>query len=305
MRHYQPLQLKRSLPAAIGVALLSLSQVVTPFGSAAGTTSSPSPENNCLTQAGAQINKVRYVGKDSNGDDQVKVEWMVFSITECIPFGSGLPIDNRVNISPFGYELTVKIKRRLGNEDTGKVIKREIVSGTNTTIVTIPRGTLETDPVSFTATLKTTAGSVQTFNRVITGLGVPSLAGATQSTNQHSTVPNVSASCFPSLSVSAINFIPGSGTTPDNVAINWAAGVVNALCNEKPRFKVKVIVKRPAGNVDTVETIIAANSPQGTNSINAQLQLPGAASGATNFNVTITALVGNVIEKTDSQSGNF
>ena len=259
----------------------------------------PSPDNVCLNQAAAQVNQVRYLGKNSNGDDQVKVEWMVQSITECIPFGSGLPVADRVNIAPFGYELTVKIKRRLGNEDSGKVVKREIISGTNTTIVTIPRATLETDPVSFVATLKTTAGSVQTFNRVITGLGVPSLAGAAQSTNQHSTVPNISAGCFPSLSVSAINFIPGSGATPDNVGITWASGIVNALCNESPRFKVKVIVKRPAGNLDTVETIFAPNS------ITAQLQLPAAATGATNFNVTITALVGNVVEKIDTQSGNF
>jgi hypothetical protein len=83
------------------------------------------------------------------------------------------------------------------------------------------------------------------------------------------------------------------------VAITWASGIVNALCNEQPRFKVKVIVKRPAGNLDTVQTVFAPNSTT------AQLQLPGGPTGATNFNVTITALAGNVIEKTDTQSGNF
>jgi len=257
-------------------------------------------DNVCITQATAQINQLRYLGKNSNGDDNVAVEWQVFSQSECVPFGSGLFVPDRVNIPLFGFELRVKIKRRLGNEDSGLVIKRELLSsGAKTTFVAIPRGTLETDPVSYTATLKTTVGAVQTFNRVNTGLGVPSLTGATQSTNQHSTVPNMPASCFPSLSVSAINFIPGSGATPDNVALTWASGIVNALCNEQPRFKVKVILRRPAGNVDTVETVFAPNSTT------AQLQLPGAASGAIGFNVTITALAGNVIEKTDSQSGNF
>jgi hypothetical protein len=256
-------------------------------------------DNVCLNGAVVQINQTRYLGKDANGDDKVTVEWLVQSSTECIPFGGGKPVDDRVNVLPFGYELTVKIKRRLGHEDSGKVIKRDTISGRNVTLVIIPRGALETDPVSYTVTLKTTAGSVQTFNRVITGLGVPSLAGATQSTNQHSTVTSVADNCFPSLAVTAINFIPGSGATPDNVAITWASGIVNALCNEQPRFKVKVIVKRPAGNLDTVQTVFAPNSTT------AQLQLPGGPTGATNFNVTITALAGNVIEKTDTQSGNF
>jgi hypothetical protein len=299
MKNHKTLQLKRSLPAAIGVALLSLTQVVTPFGSAAGTTSAP-PDNNCLTQAVAQINKVRYVGKNSSGDDEVSVEWLVHAVSECVPFGSGEDIPGRVNIQPFGYELTVKIKRRLGNEDSGKVIKREIVAGTNTTIVRIPRGTLETDPVSFTATLKTTAGAVQTFNRVITGLGVPSLVGATQSTNKHSTVPNISTNCFPALSVTAINFIPGSGTTPDNVAINWAgSGPTSDACKEFPRFAIKVLVRRTAGNIDTSQTVF---SPDSTS---AQLALPGAPGGIVGFNVTLTAINGDVVEKSSTQSGNF
>src|SRR6266576_1085580 len=68
-----------------------------------------SPDNVCLNGAAAQVNQVRYLGKNSNGDDQIKVEWMVQSITECIPFGSGLPVDDRVTVPPFGYELTVKI----------------------------------------------------------------------------------------------------------------------------------------------------------------------------------------------------
>jgi hypothetical protein len=300
MRHYRPLQLKRSLLAALALVMLSLSQVVVPFGSAAGTNSPWPPENNCVTQAVAQINQVRYLGKNSNGDDNVAVEWEVFAVSECVPFGSGHPVPDRVNVPLFGFELRVKIKRRLGNEDTGHVFKREIVSGKTTTFVPIPRGTLETDPVSFTVELKTTAGAVQVFNRVITGLGVPSLVGATQSTNKHSTVPSISNSCFPSLSVTAINFIPGSGATPDNVAINWqGSGPTPDVCKIFPRFTVKVLVRRAAGNVDTVQTVF---SPDSTS---AQLQLPGAPGGIVGFNVTLTAINGEVVEKVSTRTGNF
>src|SRR5262245_18010443 len=299
-RDRMQINLWRAIKPRMGLQLLMVAILPGVIGHLGGEVQGAPADNNCITQTTAQINQVRYLGKNSNGDDNIAVEWQVFSISECVPFGSGLFIPDRVNIPLFGFEIRVKIKRRFGNEDSGFVFKREILpSGPKTTFVAIPRGALETDPVSYTATLKTTAGAVQTFNRVITGLGVPSLTGATQSTNQHSSVPNIAASCFPSLSVSAINFLPGSGGTPDNVAITWSSGIVTAMCNEQPRFKVKVIVKRPAGNLDTVETVFAPNSNS------AQLQLPGAASGATNFNVTITALAGDVIEKTSTQSGNF
>jgi hypothetical protein len=240
---------------------------------------------------------VRYIGKNS-GDDEVSVEWLVQSVTECVPFGSGQDVPGRVDITPFGYELTVKIKRRLGNEDSGKVIKREIVAGTNTTIVRIPRAHLETDPVSFTATLKTTAGAVQTFNRVVTGLGVPSLAGATQSTNKHSTVAGL-ASCFSSVDISAINFIPGAGATPDNVTINWSANTAINVCFDPPRFSLLVRVKRVNGTIDKSQTTFSPGSTTAT------LQISGTPGPIEGFNITLTAISGNVVEKTSTQSGNF
>lgn len=302
MSNHTPLQLKRAVTAFVGVPLLSLSQLVTPAGSSAGTYSAPASDNVCLSESKAQINKVRYVGKNSNGDDEVAVDWQVFSISECVPFGSGQDVPLKSNesvIQPTGYEITVKIKRHLGNEDSGKVTKREIVKGANSTIVRIPRAKLETDPVSFTATLKTTAGAVQTFNRVITGVGVPTLVGVTQNTNKHSTVPNIPDKCFPSVSVTAINFIPGSGATPDNVSINWAGSGPTTDCKEFPRFAVAVQMRRAAGNLDKAQTTFSPDATSGT------LQLPGAPGNVTNFSITITAINGNVVEKTSTQGGNF
>jgi hypothetical protein len=298
MKQHKHLQLKRSLPAVIGVALLSLSQLVTPNESAAGTTTSaPTSDNGCLTEAKAQIGKVRYLGRN-NGYDEVSVEWLVTSVSECVPFGSGQDVPGKVDITPFGYEITVKIKRRLGNEDSGTAFKREIVKGTTTTIVRIPRATLETDPVSFTATLKTTAGVVQTFNRVVTGTGVPSLAGATQTTNKHSTVAGL-FNCSSSADISAINFIPGAGATPDNVTINWSANTSAAVCAEQPRISILVRVRRANSTVDQSQTTFSPGSTTAT------LQISGPPGGIEGFNITLTVVSGNVVEKSSTQSGNF
>jgi hypothetical protein len=298
MKQSKPLRLKSSLPLVIGASLFYLTQVVPLIAREASANLTAPPENNCLTQAVAQINKVRYVGKNSTGDDEVAVEWLVQSVSECVPFGSGQAVAGKENITPFGYEITVKIKRRLGNEDSGKVTKREIVKGTNTTIVRIPREKLETDPVSFAATLKTTAGAVQTFNRVVTGVGIPSLAGATQSTNKHSTVASLT-SCFSSVDVSAINFIPGAGATPDNVTVNWGANTPASPCFEQPRFSIEVRVRRANGITDKSQTTFSPGSTSAT------LQLSGLPGGVTNFSVVLTAISGNVVEKSDTQSGNF
>lgn len=299
MKHHKPLQIKRSLRAAIGVALLSLTQFVPLIVPEANAKVLTTPaENNCLTQAKAQIGKVRYLGKHSSGDDQVSVEWLVQSVSECVPFGSGEDVPGKVNITPFGYELTVKIKRRLGNEDSGKVTKREIVKGVITTVVRIPRANLETDPVSFTATLKTTAGVVQTFNRVVTGTGVPSLSGATQSTNKHSTVTDL-FSCSSSADITAINFIPGAGATPDNITINWSANTPASPCFEQPRLSILVRVTRANGVIDKSQTVFSPGSTTAT------LQLSGAPGGVTNFSIVLTVISGDVVEKSSTQSGNF
>src|SRR5436190_2682609 len=279
---------------AFGLARLQLEDHVSAGGHESETVQAP---NNCLTQAAAQINKVRYIGKNSTGDDEVAVEWLVQSVSECVPFGSGQYVPGKVDTTPFGYEITVRIKRRLGSEDSGKVSKREIVKGTTTTIVRIPRENLETDPVSFTATLKTTAGAVQTFNRVVSGIGVPSFAGATQSTNKHSTADL--NSCFSSVDMSAIHFIPGAGATPDNVTVNWSANTPSSICFEQPRFSILVRVKRLNGTVDTSQTNFSPGATTAT------LQLSGPPGGVDSFSVVLTAISGNVVEKSDTQSGNF
>jgi hypothetical protein len=257
--------------------------------------------NVCIAQATAQINKVRYVGKNSNGQDEVEVEWLVNPLSECFLFGSGKPVSGKNDTPPFGYEITVKIKRRLGNEDSATVTKREFIASNPhiKTIVRIPRATLETDPVSFIATLKTTVGAVLTKRLVVSGNGAPSLAGATQNSTRNSTIPDTPVGCYPLLNVSAINFIPGSGATPDNVSVNWGAGLPSTACFDPPRFTVAAHVTRPGGQVDKVQTVFSPGSS------NATLQLSGTPGAVISFHVVIEAISGTVIDKTSTQSGNF
>lgn len=300
MKHHKPLQLKRSLSAVVSVALLSLAQFVTPIVSGANATilTTP-PSDNCITQAVVQINTVRYVGKNSNGQDEVEVDWLTQSVSDCIAFGSGPEVAGKTNIPPYGYEITVKIKRRLGHEDSATVRKAELVKGNVKTIVRIPRANLETDPVSFVATVKTTVGAVLKKRLHVGGNGVPSLAGATQTFTKDSTASNTPDGCYHALQVSAINFIPGAGATPDNVTIKWSVSPPGLACFDGPKFSILVRVRRPNGQFDTVQ----ANFNSGTST--ATLQLSGAPGPVVSFDVIVTAISGAVVDRTSTRSGNF
>lgn len=298
--------LRKTVPLLlVGALLLSAADstnevLAVPVSGSVAATCLAQGASGCITQATAQINKVRYVGKNSNGQDEVEVDWLTNSLSECFLFGSGKD-SGKTNVTPFGYEITVKIKRRLGHEDSATVTRRELVasSGSIKTIVRIPRANLETDPVSFTATLKTTVGAVLTKRLVVTGNGAPSLTGATQTVTRHSTIPGTPSGCYPLLSVSTVNFIPGSGAAPDNVSVTWDSGVPPTACFDLPKFSVQVHVTRPGGQVDKVQTIFSPGSSTAT------LQLSGAPKPVVSFHVVIEAVSGAVIDKTSTQSGNF
>ena len=253
----------------------------------------------CLTQAVAQIGSVHYLGKNAAGQDEVEVDWLAQTISDCVVFGSGQDVVGKTVIPPSGYEVTVKIKRRLGHEDSATVTKAELVKGNVKTIVRIPRANLETDPVSFEAKVKTTAGAVLTKTLQASGSGAPSLAGATQTFNQHSTVPNMPDGCYPRLQVSAINYIPGSGVTPDKVTINWDALSPLAACFDPPKFLILVRVKRPDGHTDVVQTNFDVGTTSGT------LTLRGVPGAVASFDVFVTATSGAVVDKIGTKSGNF
>lgn len=300
MKHHKPLQLERSLLAVVAVALFSLAQFVPPIvsGTSAKLLTTP-PTDVCLTLAVAQIGSVHYKGKNAAGQDGVEVDWLARSGSDCVVFGSGHDVNaDKTDIPTFGYEVTVKIKRRLGHEDTGTFKTGILVRGEVKTLVKISRGNLETDPVSFEATVKTTAGAVLRKTSHVSGTGAPTLAGATQTFTKNSTVL-MPDGCYPRLQVSAINFIPGSGATADKVTINWDALSPLLACFDPPRFSILVRVTRPGG----ASTSVPAHFDAGTT--NATLTLPGAPGAVASFDVFVTAISGAVIDKTDTQSGNF
>jgi hypothetical protein len=300
MKHHKPVQLGRSLLAVVGVALFSLAQFVPSIvsGTNAKILAAPPPDV-CLTLAVAQIGSVHYQGKNAAGQDGVEVDWLAQSGSDCVVFGSGHDVDaSKTDIPNFGYEVTVKIKRRLGHEDSGTFKTGILVKGDVKTFVKIPRGNLETDPVSFEATVKTTAGAVLRKTSHVIGTGTPTLAGATQTFTKNSTVL-MPDGCYPSLQVSAINFIPGSGSTPDKVTINWGAGTPLLACFDPPRVSILFRATRPGGHVDTAQ----ANFDPGATT--ATLSLPGAPGAVASFDVFVTAISGAVLDKTNTKSGNF
>jgi len=259
------------------------------------------PPDVCLTLAVAQIGSAHYKGKNVAGEDGVEVDWLAQSGSDCVVFGSGHDVNaDKPDIPTFGYEVTVKIKRRLGHEDSGTFKTGILVKGEVRTFVKIPRGNLETDPVSYEASVKTTAGAVARKTAHVSGTGAPTLAGATQTFTKNSTVP-MPDGCHPRVQVSAINFIPGSAAraTPDKVTINWDASLPLLACFDPPRISILVRVTRPGGASVTVP----ANFDAGTT--NATLTLPGAPGAVASFDMFVTAISGAVVDKTGTQSGTF
>jgi hypothetical protein len=218
-------------------------------------------------------------------------------------FGGGFDVPGQSNITPFGYEVTVKVTRKNGHQDAGKSKRATVVNGNQllTDIITIPRGFLETDPVSFEVTLRTTVGLVMTQTARLTGNGPPVLQSATQNFTHHTTVPNVLGTCTPFVQVPALDFLPGSGATPDRVTIGLHTGLPQLAesCFDAPKISIAVRVTRPNGVIDTGQANIAAGNTTTT------ISLSGVPGAIASFEIIVSATAGSVIEKTVTGSGAF
>jgi hypothetical protein len=281
------------------LTLLSL-----PIGNKARTNSivAPAAADKCVTRALMQVEKVQYQGKDS-GNDKVYVEWRYGTASPCVYFGGGFDVPGQSNITPFGYEVTVNVKRKNGHEDTGTSKKPTVVNGNQvlTDVITIPRGFLETDPVSFEVKVRTTVGVVMTQTDRLTGNGPPVLMNATQKFTPHSSVPNVLGTCFTLLQVPALDFLPGAGSTPDRVTIGLHTGLPELAesCFDAPKVSITVRVTRPNGVVNTGQANVAAGNTTTT------IPLSGAPGSVASFEIVVTATAGSVIEKSVTSSGLF
>ena len=151
-------------------------------------------------------------------------------------------------MATFGYELTVTITRRLGNQDTGTAKSSNLFNGQVTTVVQIPRGVTETDPVKYDVTIKSSFGGV--VRRLLTaqGNGAPTLPNATQSV-ANTSLTQIPDTCFPTVGVTGLAFTPGSGTTPDSVNITWNASRSLTDCLGSLRVLISVEVKRADNSI--------------------------------------------------------
>jgi hypothetical protein len=296
---------KRTIRSMVTLATLifALTLLSLPIGKAKTNLSvAPMPADKCVTRALIEIEKVQYQGKDS-GNDKVYVEWRDGGASPCVYFGGGFDVPGQSNITPFGYEVTVKVKRHNGHEDTGTSKKATVVNGNQvlTDVITIPRDLLETDPVSFEVKVRTTVGLVMTQTDRLTGNGAPVLMNSTQKFTGHTTVPNVLGTCFPILQVPALDFLPGSGSTPDQVTIGLHTGLPQLAesCFDQPKVSITVRATRPNGVVDTGQANVAAGNTTTT------IPLSGTPGTVASFEIVVSATAGSVIEKSVTSTGVF
>ena len=111
------------------ILILAVTPLSLPLDNKAMTRLSPAPVDTCVALAFVKSEKVEYKGKDNSGNDHVYVEWRDQSTSPCVFFGGGFDVPGKSEIAPFGQEVTVKIKRRLGNEDSGSSKSTTVVNG--------------------------------------------------------------------------------------------------------------------------------------------------------------------------------
>ena len=167
-----------------------------------------------------------------------------------------------------------------GHQDTGSAKSSNIFSGQLTTVVQIPRGAAETDPVKYDVTINTTFGGVSRRTLTAQGNGAPALGAATQTFANSSLVP-VPDSCFPIVSITGLTFTPGSGATPDAVTIDWTAIRAPSDCLFGPKVSISVEVKRPGNSTGRASAQASANSTR--------VNLSGTPAAPVSFIVRVTA----------------
>lgn len=289
----------------LALLTFALTRMSLPLAQPARANSAPAPPTgDCAGQAFIAVEKVEYKGKNSEGKDLVRVTYRTQATSECVWFGSGFDVPGDNNIKPFGQEMSVKVRRRFGHEDSNSFKSVVAVNGSQvlSTQVDIPRALLETDPVSFEVKVRTTVGVVLTRTARLTGNGAPSLSTAAQTFTKHSSLPDrVADDCFPTVQVSALNFIPGAGPKPDRVTISAAAGFLPAVaaCFDPPKVSIVVRVTRPNGVVDSRQANLGAGATTAT------VSLPGTPGSVASFEVLVSASSGSVVEKSTISTGPF
>lgn len=224
------------------------------------------------------ITSVQYAGKDDR-KDKVLVTWNAVKPTSpCVDFTE--------------FRVDLRVVRKLGHEDSGsKTFSGSERSG----LIEVPRGTLETDPVSFDVTISARVTAEKDKSVKVTGNGAPSIASAAQSPL------GSSSQCDPSIKVTTLNFFPASTPTKDAVGIFWDASIADP-CLAFSRFTASIKVTRADGSVQTGSSGVLARDAR-----SARVEVPKGV-GIVSFEVTISTRVVGVtagVSFSARKQGNF
>jgi hypothetical protein len=228
--------------AVLAITLITLVSLLTPAGAARTNSLTPAPQGSC--GASLSIVSVTYKGK-VQGDDLVEVVFDAAINSPCARLGAGVVQDN------FGGRvITVKVTRKNGHQDTGTdhSQKSDFPPGRSTRLVVVPRGLLETDPVSYEASVKASFGEL--FHKTITlsGSGLPAVGPGVQTTTTTFSRDQFRPDeCFPSIQVTDLKFNSGVHVA-DTVTVNWnAAKGPGCTCFPEPKIDIAVQLTRPNG----------------------------------------------------------
>lgn len=249
---------------------------------------------------GLSIVSVTYQGK-VQGNDHVQVVFDASINSPCARLGAG-PLQDNFG----GYVVTVKVTRKNGHQDTGTDhhIKASFPSGRQTVVVVVPRGVLETDPVSYDASVKASFGELFRKTLTLTGTGLPRVgAGVAIATTTSSFDSFRPDECFPSIQVNDLKFNTGGGHVADTVTVNWnAAKGPGCTCFPEPKINILVQLARLNGPS-------TGNSEIQSGTIQTSVNVPVSGSIAngppTAFTVKVEVQNGFFQVTSTSKSGNF
>jgi hypothetical protein len=224
------------------------------------------------------ITDVEYLGGLS-ASDRFRVKLLLTSPSPCfsaLGFGGLGP----QSLFSADFAVSVKVTRRLGHTDTGFESANRSITGAFSIDVKVPRGTLETDPVTVEANVNTTVTLKSAIEAHVAGTGIPTFNGP-----QSSNASGNTAQCYPSVTIAGVNYVQGSGAQKDTVTVNWTVAQPQSSCMKLTNVTATAKLKRTDGSTGT-----ATSGGNGT----ATLQVSGNPGNVASFDVSV---------KTEAASG--